>query len=164
MLTLAGLQRLEYVFVMPASGDLVVAGPAGDWHIGPDGVLVAVESGVPVVRLDDLLTLWRRAGVEQGKPFGCSIVPRQQALADTQAFLQASSENPLDPGQREDWISDLRDTLGTQDVEFYGLEGHCRVAQVLLVASPGELFVRPRSCARPAEVPTSSAFLRHPVS
>ena len=34
MQVLAGLQRIEYVFVYPESGDLVLAGPAGDWTRG----------------------------------------------------------------------------------------------------------------------------------
>jgi hypothetical protein len=32
---LAGLQRIQYVFVYPESGDVVLAGPAGDWYFGP---------------------------------------------------------------------------------------------------------------------------------
>ena len=36
MQVLAGLQRIRYVFVYPESGDLVLAGPAGDWTIGPE--------------------------------------------------------------------------------------------------------------------------------
>ncbi len=34
MQVLAGLQRIKYVFVYPKSGDIVLAGPAGDWKIG----------------------------------------------------------------------------------------------------------------------------------
>jgi len=60
MLTLAGLQRVQYVMIYPESGDLVLAGPADDWQVETDGRIVSVETGLPVVRLDDLLTLWRR--------------------------------------------------------------------------------------------------------
>ena len=59
MLTLAGLQRVRYVFVYPESGDLVLAGPAGDWKVD-DGRIVAKDTLDPVVRLDDLLVLMRR--------------------------------------------------------------------------------------------------------
>ena len=38
MQVLAGLQRIQYVFVYPESGDLVLAGPAGDWNVGPEGL------------------------------------------------------------------------------------------------------------------------------
>ena len=37
MQVLAGLERIQYVFVYPESGDLVIAGPAGDWTAGPGG-------------------------------------------------------------------------------------------------------------------------------
>ena len=36
MQVLAGLQHIRYVFVYPESGDLVIAGPAGDWTLGPE--------------------------------------------------------------------------------------------------------------------------------
>jgi len=32
MQTLAGLKRVKYILVYPDSGDIVLAGPAGDWH------------------------------------------------------------------------------------------------------------------------------------
>lgn len=133
MLTLAGLERIEYVLVDPEAGELVLAGPAGDWQAA-GGMLVNVESGQPVVRLDDLLTLWRRRQTHQAAAFGCSITPRQEALARTQQFLLASSDSPIEPGQRGEWLGDLRDTLGKQDVEFFGIDGSSHVSQVLLVA------------------------------
>lgn len=60
MLTLAGLQRVEYVVINPETKDLILAGPAGDWQVGQEGVLVGGKTGIAVLRLDDLLTLWRR--------------------------------------------------------------------------------------------------------
>ena len=44
MLTLAGLQRVRYVFVYPESGDLVLAGPAGDWKVDADGRIVSTAT------------------------------------------------------------------------------------------------------------------------
>lgn len=132
MLTLAGLQRVEYVIIKPETKDLILAGPAGDWLIGPTGTLVSLETGRAVLRLDDLLTLWRRAG--GSSPFGCSIVPRQQALAATQEYLRRTGAEPLEPGGRKKWLSDLRDTLGSQDVKFFGLTPNSHAALVLLVA------------------------------
>lgn len=138
MLTLAGLQRVQYVFVVPpigdAPGDLILAGPAGNWQVRLDGKIVATTTGQPVVRLDDLITLWRRHLVREGKAFGVSINPRQANLAKVQQYVQASSTRPLEPGQRGEWLTGLRDSLGKQDVEFFGLEPDSHVARVLLVA------------------------------
>lgn len=134
MLSLAGLQRVSYVFAYPETGDLVLAGPAGDWAGSPQGGLVSLETGRPVVRLDDLLTLWRRQRTEKSTAFGCSIVPRQEALAKTQAFLDASAAKPLEPSGRRKWLAELRDTLGIQDVEYYNIDEGSRIASLLLTA------------------------------
>ncbi|MEQ8210138.1 MAG: DUF1598 domain-containing protein [Lacipirellulaceae bacterium] len=139
MLTLAGLERVQYVITYPPTeenkvGDVVVAGPAGDWQIDEGGRLVNAESGRPVVRLDDLLSLWRREVAYRGKPLGCSIVPRQEALAKTQAYLAQTGAKPLAAGGRGDWLKGLRDSLGEQDVEFYHVEPNSRVARLLLLA------------------------------
>jgi hypothetical protein len=134
MLTLAGLERVRYVFVYPESGDLVLAGPAGDWRVGADGRLVSVATEHPVVRLDDLLVLLRRGGEAADSFFGCSINPRQEALAKTQAFLASSSQRPLQPGQRNTWLRNLRDSVGQQDIEVFGIDPASRVARVLVEA------------------------------
>lgn len=134
MLTLAGLQRVRYVFVYPDSDDLVLAGPAGDWQIDGEGRIVSSDTGQPVVRLDDLLVLLRRGHEAADSHFGCSINPRQEALAKTQAFLASSSQNPLQPGRRKKWLGDLRDTVGRQDIEIFGIDPTSRAAAVLVEA------------------------------
>src|SRR4051812_22787759 len=115
MLTLAGLRRVRYVFAYPESGDLVLAGPAGDWSNDANGRILAKDTQEPVVRLDDLLTVLRRGAHTAESHFGCSINPRQESLAKTQEFLSASSKKPLEPSQRKQWLTDLRDTVGRQD-------------------------------------------------
>jgi hypothetical protein len=134
MLTLAGLQRVSFVLVYPETRDLVLAGPAGDWQAGAQGALVSSDTGRPVVRLDDLLVLMRRQRTGKGGAFGCSIVPRQEALAKTQEFLDASAQQPLEPWQRKAWLGRLRDTLGVQDVAYFNISPDTRVAGVLLAA------------------------------
>jgi hypothetical protein len=139
MLTLAGLRRVEYVFVYPgtensAAGDLVLAGPAGDWRVAPFGRLVAADSGAPIVRLDDLLTLFRRMRQSQSSFFGCAINPRQESLAATQAYLDKTATRPLEPIRRDAWLEKIRDTLGRQDVEIFGIDPTSRVARVLVEA------------------------------
>ena len=133
MLTLAGLERIEYVIVSPKTSEILLAGPAGDWRLDEARRLVSVATGRPVVRLDDLLTLWRREDFGL-KPFGCSIVPRQQSLARTQEFLAASASHELEPSQRRTWLADLRKSLGKQDVKYFGLPPDSHVAAVLLLA------------------------------
>jgi hypothetical protein len=134
MLTLAGLQRVQYVFVYPDSGDIVLAGPAGDWFVDADGRILSTDMQQPVVRLDDLLVLFRRGADAAESFFGCSINPRQDALAKTQAFLASSAQKPLQPGQRKTWLREIRETVGKQDIEIFGVDPTSRVAAVLVEA------------------------------
>jgi hypothetical protein len=135
MLTLAGLERVRYVFVYPETGDLVLAGPAGDWRVDVDGRVVSATTGQPVVRFDDLLVLLRRSLAAGGdSSFGCSINPRQEGLANTQAFLDQTSKQPLEPSQRKAWLAKLRDTMGKQDIEIFGVDPKSRLAEVLVEA------------------------------
>ena len=132
MHTLAGLQRVRYVFLYPESGDVVLAGPAGGWMESPSG-LVSTQSGAPVVLLADLLVILRRA--REGKSvFGCSITPKQENLARTQEYLVRTTAQPLRPGRRASWIRGIRDHLGRQRVSVFGLDPSTRAARVLVEA------------------------------
>lgn len=134
LLTLAGLQRIRYVFIYPETGDVVLAGPAGDWKLDAEGRRVAIDNGRPVVRLEDLVTLvrqWRRTGDLR---FGCSIIPTKDGLSRTQAYLAEQSKRPLKPGTRQTYLDELRRQLGPQDIEVYGVEANSRIAQVIVEA------------------------------
>jgi len=62
---------VSYVLVYPETGDLVLAGPAGNWQTAANGAIVSIETGRPVVRLDDLLS---RLGVEIDAPARQTII------------------------------------------------------------------------------------------
>ena len=130
---LAGLTRIRCVFVVPETGDLILAGPAGEWNRDGAGRVVNTNTGRPVLHLDDLVVLLRNAYEENGV-FGCSITPRTANLARARAFLNQSAGKPLQPGERERWVRELRDCLGRQDIEVYGIDPACRVAKVLVEA------------------------------
>jgi hypothetical protein len=50
---LAGLTRVEYVFVDAEHGDLVLAGPADGWRVDEEGNVVSRGCGVAPVQHDD---------------------------------------------------------------------------------------------------------------
>ena len=122
------------MFVYPESGDLVLAGPAGDWMVD-DGRIVSKDTHASQ-SCDSMICSCCSAAVRTppNSHFGCSINPRQESLAKTQAFLASSSQKPLEPGQRKQWLSDLRDTVGRQDIEIFGIDPASRVAGVLVEA------------------------------
>jgi hypothetical protein len=134
MQVLAGLQRIRYVFVYPESGDLVLAGPAGDWKPGPEDILVSSDTGGPVVRLDDLVVVLRLMTTGRDAQFGCLITPRPQALARVQAFVKQSSRRAISPAERKAWLEQVRAQLGKQDIEVYGLDPRTRAARVMVEA------------------------------
>ncbi len=134
MQVLAGLQRIRYVFVYPESGDIVLAGPAGNWKIGDENIIVSTDSEQPVVRLDDLVVILRRMISVPEATFGCLIVPRQESLSRFQEFINQSNKRPLPPGQRKTWLKSLQSQMGDQDIEVYGLDPRTRAARVMVEA------------------------------
>jgi len=134
MQVLAGLERIRYVFVYPESGDLVLAGPAGDWTVDAENRVVSAESGRPVVLLDDLVVVLRHMQSAPDARFGCLITPRRQGLARMQAFLKQPAPSLRTAGQRNVWLQQLRSSLGMQDIEVYGLDPSTRAAAVMVEA------------------------------
>ena len=134
MQVLAGLQRIKYVFVYPESGDIVLAGPAGNWKIGDENIIVSTDSEQPVVRLDDLVVVLRRMMSVPEATFGCLIVPRQESLARLQEFIKQSNKRPLPARERKAWLKSLQSQLGDQDIEVYGLDPRTRAARVMVEA------------------------------
>lgn len=129
---LAGLVRVQYVIALPDAGELLLAGPAEDWSYDEQGRARGRQSGRPVVLLDDLVALWRQAKAPGG-PFGCLITPRQESLAAAQAWLDAAPPS-LRPNQRRAWLEELRQRVGTQDIEVFGIDPGTHVAQTLVEA------------------------------
>ncbi|HVC93398.1 MAG TPA: DUF1598 domain-containing protein [Pirellulales bacterium] len=139
MFVLAGLQRIKFLLVYPETGEIVLAGPAGDWKYDRENHIVGTETGRPVLQLDDLVVLLRHfnsgeGGSQGGGEFGCSIDPTEEGLANAHAFLKESSAKPLKPGQRGTWLEKLRSQIGLQDVRVSGIDRHSRVAQVIVEA------------------------------
>ncbi len=130
---LAGLQRIQYILHYPETGDIVLAGPAGAWRTDAEGRAVSVKNARPVVQLDDLVVVLRNAFGGEGR-FGCSINPRPENLARTQAFLKQSAAKPIRPSQREQWLEKLRTSVGRQDIVVDGIDPGTRAARVLVEA------------------------------
>ena len=137
MRNLAGLWRLEYVAVVEQGtpeADIVLIGPAGEWTTDTERRCVNVETGRPVLQLDDLVILLRNAFRRAGGIFGCSITPRDANLASAQKYLKETSDRPLKPGQREPWLTGLREQLGEQDIVVHGIDPSSHAARVLVEA------------------------------
>jgi len=125
---LAGLQRVQYVFVYPDQQDIVLAGPAEGWKVDDLGNVVGLTSGRPVLLLDDLLVALRSANEAANGGLTVSIDPSQEGIARLQAFLQSQS------GVGPQTVAGLEESMGMQTVTFGGLPERSNFARVMLAA------------------------------
>ena len=133
MSLLAGMERVRFIFVYPETGDIVLAGPAGDWKLDAEGRYVSATTGRPILQLDDFVVVLRNA-IGAGGQFTCSITPRQPNLAAARAYLDETTRTPLKAGQAKSWVDGLQNTLGLQDIEVQGIDPRTRVSRVIVEA------------------------------
>jgi hypothetical protein len=133
---LAGITRLEYVFCYPDSGDVVIAGPAEAWAEAPAGRVLGIDSGRPVLELQDLVVALRAfpPGADRDKPFiYCSIDPTPDGLSRMQQFLHEFGRRAT-PNDTEFIVHQLRDKLGLQVITVGGVSPKTHFAQVMVEA------------------------------
>ena len=123
MLSMAGLTRIEYVFFYPETSDIVIAGPAEGVVADPAGRMVGIQSGKPVVMLEDMVTALRAFAPSQ-KPtsvISVSIDPTPEGLQRMQQFL-ASVRGNLRPDDAQQFTRfSLKENLGLQTVSIKGI-------------------------------------------
>jgi hypothetical protein len=141
MQNLAGITRLQYVFCYPESGDVVIAGPAEAWGQAPNGRMLGIDSGRPVLELQDLVTALRAfpPGTHNKKPLiYCSIDPTEEGLSRMQQFLNELGGRIGDPrknpGQDQFIAEGLRERLGMQIITVGGISPKTHFAQVMVEA------------------------------
>jgi hypothetical protein len=130
---LAGLTRVRYVFYLPESRDIVLAGPAEGWAADMAGRVRGIESGRATLELQDLVVALRSypASGKKTRVILCSIDPTPEGLAAMQKFLSSIHPSPND----EQFIVDgLRTNLGYQNIRIEGVTPSTHFAQVLIEA------------------------------
>ncbi len=125
---LAGLQRVTHLFVDPDQQDIVLAGPAEAWHVGPQGEVVGISTGRPVLHLDNLLVALRTAESSAETGITCSIEPTEEGLRRLKSFLRDQR------GAGSHTLPGVERSLGLQNVLVQGLPEHSRFAQVIVSA------------------------------
>lgn len=132
---LAGLLRVKYVFYYPETKDIVLAGPAEPWDVNPEGRPCGINSGRPVVELQDLVVALRAfaPGTNQSPQISCSIDPTPEGLARMQEFLQSVGSTAV-PSQTQFIVEGLRTSLGLQKVSVGGVPANTHFAHVMVEA------------------------------
>ena len=127
---LGGLTRIDYDFVYPERNDIVIAGPAEPWAIGPQGSIVGKNTGSPVVNLDDLATAFRYVDQARNGGVSVSIDPTEQGYRQFNQALRNLGGN-VNPSQA---APALARAFGPQQVTLSGLPADSHMARVILAA------------------------------
>jgi hypothetical protein len=128
---LAGLTRIEFVFVVPERGDIVLAGPAEGWQVNNQGCVVGIKSGQSVLQLDDLIVALRTAKQQPatGELITCSIDPTKEGIARFTRMLKSR-----DLQVNEATVAKLEAAVGPQQITLTGVPPSTHFAQVLVAA------------------------------
>ena len=127
---MAGLQRIEYVFMVPEKNDIVIAGPAEGWKLDDQGNVVGVTTGCPVIRLEDFLNALRsveNARVDRG--ISVSIDPTDEGIRSVKKLFSQIGSN-FSP-QR---AAQVEQAMGPQTISLTGIPTNSRMAQILVAA------------------------------
>jgi hypothetical protein len=130
VLFLAGLQRVQFIFVYPEEGDVVLAGPAEGWRIDALGNVVGVTSGRPVLLLDDLMVALRTRNVAQLEAISCSIDPTPEGIKRLQAFTRRQRG----AGSLDNTLRSMEEALGQQVVSVTGVPASSHFARTMVAA------------------------------
>jgi hypothetical protein len=129
---LAGLQRIQYVFVYPEENDIVLAGPGEGWRVDEKANVVGITTGRPVIQLDDLIVALRAVHDARIEGISCSIDPTPEGYQALSRVLDAQRKQPrlvqsmLEPR--------IKQALGPQVVSITGVPATSHFARVMLAA------------------------------
>jgi hypothetical protein len=128
---LAGLTRVEYVFVHPEQHDIVLAGPAEGWHVDELGNVVGRTSGQPVLQLDDLVVALRvaRQQLKTNELITCSIDPTPEG---SRRFARLMKIDGIKPTPAT--VARLEEAAGPQQITLTGIPPGSHFAHVLVSA------------------------------
>ncbi|HEY2892681.1 MAG TPA: DUF1598 domain-containing protein, partial [Pirellulales bacterium] len=115
---LAGLQRVQYVFIYPEQNDIVLAGPGEGWKLNGMGDMVGVTTNRPVMLLDDLLVALRSIENARSSGINCSIDPTSDGITRLQALFKRTRAVGDDPNPL---LAAVEQTLGPQTISISGV-------------------------------------------
>jgi hypothetical protein len=128
---LAGLQRIQYVFIYPEHNDIVLAGPGEGWRLNATGDVVGATTSRPVMLLDDLLVALRSIEGARQTGINCSIDPTSEGIVRLQALFKRTRAVGDDP---DPLLAAIEQTLGPQTITVSGVPDTSHFARVLVAA------------------------------
>jgi hypothetical protein len=123
---LAGLQRVQFVFVYPEEHDIVLAGPGEGWKVDEEGNIVGVTTGRPVLCLEDLIIALRSVDNARQGGISCSIDPTAEGRKRLDALL--AKKTAYNSGV----LGAVKRALGPQEITVTGVPADSHFARVLV--------------------------------
>ena len=126
---MAGLQRIEYVILSPETNDVIIAGPGEGWKLDDDGNVVGVNSGRPVIQLEDFLVAMRSADrARSGQGISVSIDPTEEGIQKLQQLFNSMGSF------RPDMQTKVEKAMGQHVITLTGVPEDSRFSQILVAA------------------------------
>jgi len=126
---LAGIQRVQWIFVDPEKQDIVLAGPGEGWKVNEQGNVVGVTTGRPVILLEDLLVALRSTdSARSGEGISVSIEPTPEGRRSFEQFIgRFHTFNPQ-------VIAGASEAMGPQRIILTGVPETSHFARVLVAS------------------------------
>ena len=126
---MAGLQRIKYLIVDEANGDIVIAGPAEGLISDAYGNVVGSDSGTPAIHLEDFLVALRSATeARTGQGISVSMDPTPEGVRNLQALY--ANQNQFSP----ELVDDIQQAMGEHIISLTGVPKDTRYSQILVAA------------------------------
>jgi hypothetical protein len=130
VLYVAGLQRIEYVFVFPEQHDVVLAGPAEGWKVDEAGNVVGSSTGAAAMQLDDLIAALRTSPkLLAGEMISCSIDPTPEGLQRFARLMHGGRTSPS-----SELLAEMEEAVGPHAITITGVPAQSHFAHVLVAA------------------------------
>ncbi len=127
---LGGLTSIKYVVALPEENDILLIGPAEGWKVDATGSVVGKATGVPILLLQDLITVFRAWNTDRPPIITCSIDPTPEAMLKTQQITRVSARQ----GEEKQRLHALEQANGNHLVSIKGIPATSRFAKVIVAA------------------------------
>src|SRR5207237_270215 len=125
---LAGLTRIQYVFVYAEEKDIVLVGPAEPMKVSASGHMVGKQSGHPILQLEHLLVALRTAEAAGRQVISCSIDPTKEGIAAFNRIVGQTRQ--FDTGL----AGRLEEAMGMQEIIITGVPTGSYFARTMVAA------------------------------
>lgn len=134
---LGGMVKLQYIFVYPEEGDIVIAGPSEPFDSKASAYRpLGQTTGRPVLQLDDLVSAMRACGPgRSARRIGCDILITQEIADRVNKKVEEVSGKLGAGSMKAQEAADAIAAAGdTQPVKTYGVDAETRFAMVCVEA------------------------------